>query len=105
MMNQMSLYRIVQKHLRMTSVTSEKQRESLFLGLFSIYPNGGRISFNIIRWGPFTRHNTYITKIAEANWDKIVAYATPATPSPKNITNTRSRTMFKTAEKVRKYKG
>jgi hypothetical protein len=35
------LYRIVQKHLRMTSVTSEKQRESLFLGLFSIYPNGG----------------------------------------------------------------
>ena len=34
-----------------------------------------------------------------------VAHATPATPILKEITKTRSRMIFKTEEKIKKYKG
>ena len=51
------------------------------------------------------RVSTAITSTAEANCARIVAIATPATPMWNTVTNSRSSTVFVTAEKIRKYSG
>jgi len=45
------------------------------------------------------------TRIAEINWEMIVAYATPSMAMPKPTTKRRSRPIFMTLERQRKYSG
>lgn len=43
--------------------------------------------------------------IAETNWEMTVAIAAPLIPMVKVMTNNKSRPIFRTVEKAKKYKG
>ena len=51
------------------------------------------------------RSNTSREATAQRPWAISVAHATPATPMPKRITNSRSSTMFVRLEIIRKIRG
>ena len=51
------------------------------------------------------RSNTSREATAQRPWAISVAHATPATPMPKRITNSRSSTMFVRLEFIRKIRG